>query len=339
MSDATEDVMEQMRTRYSTLPALRSKTSMYRNHYSGALDEQGLRAKDDMLAACHTDAERKLVALFVADYGRTMWKDVPNNDELNAVVYKHRLALLPQHVRNVRLTAEETNLCKKMARANLNAKHNQSVVVNGDALYEWVKTTLCNHATIDLYELILALLVATGRRTTEVCNGKSRFQGTEEGCHFARFSGQIKLRKQLVEEEDEPYVIPLMVPQSVVSDALVRLRQQQPDDIHAWTHARVSSRYQSGLGQYLQRSRLKSFIQGKITVHSLRSVYALMVAKLFTTPPHLSTVAVAQRVCGHRFVSSALAYTAVNVNMVHNVGCLGAMPLLEGRCAHTEGDP
>jgi hypothetical protein len=172
---------------------------------------------------------------------------------------------------------------------------------------------------VPLYELALALLVLTGRRTTEVLNGRSAFDAAPDPReHACLFVGQLKARSARA-----PYRIPLLAPFADVAAALACLRRRQAGGGGGGgggdrdggggglSNVDVSRRYQSGLGQHLKAHPVYASL-GK--VHALRAVYANACLHLFDWSDRpWSDNAVVMHVLGHASPDESLAYTAMRV--------------------------
>ena len=259
---AVADVLQEMRAHYTTADAMRSKTCAVRQAYAGPA-----RADADvpaLLALTRTDDERARLDAWVARYGTPAWRRT-GNEALDGAVRAAR-TLLPENVDKLRVTREEVLVCKQRKRERVRAKNAQALRVDGDALLQAARATLAAPERASLWELALALLLATGRRTAEVLNGRSAFSPGDDGedgsCLFA---GQLKARN-----ERDAYRIPVLAPLGHVLASLARLRALQPADVATLTNAQVASKYQSRLRAFMNAHP----VYGKLRrVHDLRGVY------------------------------------------------------------------
>ena len=193
-----KDVLRDLRSKYKTVHSLRTHTCRYRVSYDGDLDEQGRKCRDVLLEKAVSDPEREAVRAFVSSYGRLKW--VPTgNEDLDAAAVVHRKWLLPEHVRGVKITAKEALEGEHLSKLALRAKHSNVLVVQGaDEMLRAAREIVSDCERRGVYDLALALMLMTGRRTVEILNGRTRLvklpddaEGTSYGCAF---QGQVKRR-------------------------------------------------------------------------------------------------------------------------------------------------
>lgn len=200
---------------------------------------------------------------------------------------------------SLRPTRAEVASCRRRQRAALEQKSATVQRVDGMALWREATRAIAD-SNAGLYDLTLALLLLTGRRQTELLNGRTVFRSGALGANGARFTGQLKRRTSA-----EPYDIPLLCPRRNVVRALRRLRALQPDDVATWPHRRVSARYQSGLGRHMARSAVYGALRRP---HDLRGAYATLVHAWWDCGD-ASPALVAMRVLGEGRLEDALPYT------------------------------
>lgn len=295
------DVLAKMRAHYSTADALRSKTCQVRAAYAGPVaadvDLDALRA----LAVEEDDAQR--LEAWIAKYGTTRWPGTGNaalDDAVRAVRTLH-----PENVDKLRISAAEVGECKARKRERVARKNARALRVDGGALLKAARATLAAPERACFWELCLALLLATGRRTAEVLNGRSEFSAVEDGeggedGESALFSGQLKTRG-----ERAAYRIPVLAPLPHVRAALARLRALQPADVRAMSNAEVSSKYQSRLRQAMQRHPVYGALR---RVHDLRGIYVWIAYK--TRDWGDAWIAhVACEILGHSDIAESNVYT------------------------------
>ena len=171
----------------------------------------------------------------------------------------------------LRPAREDTKACAAHQRKAQGQKMKRALRFDNVALVDHAKSVLADEES-GLYELALALMTVTGRRTAEILNGRSKLVPVK--AKSARFHGQLKKRKGM----SSAYDIPLLCDASMVRDAFRRLRDLQPKDIASYENARVSRRYQSGLRQHAR----KHPVYGKLNrLHDLRGCYAVMCLHLY----------------------------------------------------------
>jgi hypothetical protein len=334
------DVMQELRRRYTTPHSLRSHTSKFRRLYDGGLDESGERAAAELSALANTELERRYVSEFVASYGRLRWQDTGNRG-LDAHAQVCRKRLLPAHVRSVAILPAEKFQSERMSRTALREKHaNVHVVRDGDALLRRAERILASADAHGLYDLALALLLVTGRRTVEILNGVSTFAACPDDPHACVFTGQAKRRRDVSHSAAASYPIPLLVPCDLVAAGLAALRAQQARRCTTpragpITNEQVSRQYQSSLGQHL-RNRTPLGEEAGRHPHGLRALYVTLVHSLFDCPQTWSLQELATRVCGHSDIAAGLAYTAVVCQNVSH-GRLGSLPAVVAQHEHESG--
>ena len=321
--------VDELRAHFTTAACLRTKTAAVRRMYDGDLDEDGECTAQQMRDASQTESERACVEALINSYGRTAWEDT-GNEHLDKLARSNGHVLLPKHVRAVCISADEARTCENESRVRLTQRHAAAVVVDGDELLATARNCIRRANAgekVGLYELALALLAVTGRRTAEIMNGRSAFTHTGDDYRVL-FSGQLKRRIRVSGETDcPPYHIPVLESAENVHNALTRLRSLQPSDIAtSLTNEEVSKRYQKGISVKMHAEYGQCFT-GRYSVHTLRAVYAGLVHRCFDCPPELTPIAIASRACGHKNVESALPYMAVHVRVsTANTASMGTLP-------------
>lgn len=197
--------------------------------------------------------------------------------------------------------------CKRLSRRNALKKNSAMLNIDGDALLQYARHTLRHTDEADMYAIALALLVVTGRRTSEIMNGKSKFELVRDRKYVAIFHGQLKTKRQVA------YAIPLLASIQRVREGLqaLRLKQGQRSKRSPKSNRGVSSKYQSGLRQYA----LKKPIFSKLNkLHDLRGIYATMTYRSITWGRSQPTPTMAtMRFLGHQDLKDANVYTTYNV--------------------------
>jgi len=228
--------------------------------------------------------------------------------------------LLPANVDALRVTREEVLQCKERKRERVKAKNARALRVDGDALLREARATLAAPEQKSLWELALALLLVTGRRTAEVLNGRSEFATVrEEGDGEAEdclFSGQLKARSAR-----DAYRIPVLAPLSHVRAGLARLRAQQPDDVAALTNAQIAAKYQSRLRAFMNAHPVYGMLR---RVHDLRGVYVWL-AYLTRDWGDAWVAHVACEILGHSDIAETNVYTPFLVSLTSSGAIAGTL--------------
>lgn len=296
-----EKVVEELKKNYKTIHSLRTKTSQVRNIYDGSFDNEGNNVYEQMKLLAHTEDEKNKVEEIVKTYGRSWWINTKNED-LDFYVLRNKFKLLPKNVRDVNISKEDLKTVKKYQKEKIMEKHNKAPKIDGDKLLEHCESIIQNYKNVAMYELILALLLVSGRRTTELLNQKSNF--IKKGEYIAEFYGQLKTKgKKII------YTIPLLVKFESFIIALNYLYSIQKTV--GITNKCVSQKYQSGLRQYLLKHECYG-MNNVYKVHLLRGIYSVIVFGMFECSP-MTVLSITQRVLGHSNIDEALAYSALDV--------------------------
>ena len=250
---------------------------------------------------------------------------VPSNDALATALRAHyatpcsmrtAMSRLKKELRRRGLSTDRMHAplndirnCKRAAGESVRRKNRSTLSLDGDALLARAEHVLLHTDDCDVYELILALMFVSGRRTTEIANGRSRFTAVPKEPHACRFRGQLKTKRKVA------YTIPLLVPFSVFAMAMTTLRARQKRDVPTLSNARVSSRYQSALSQYAKKHPPWKSLN---RVHDLRGAYAVAVYQVLDFEGHKempSQAEVVTRILGDHDITQSLVYTTFRVTM------------------------
>jgi len=180
----------------------------------------------------------------------------------------------------------------KLNRVALSKKGSNCVVINNtDSVFANV---IAGIKSDKIEELFPALILATGRRLTEITKHGS-FEETDDP-YTAIFTGQLKT------DVTTPYEIPTMVPVNVVNKGLMNLRAILTDE------PRLGTSYNSG--------RYVSDAFGlDLTSHDCRAIYAT--AMYQQRPPAFAKYNEAQyisKILGHQDTTSVPHYTCFKLN-------------------------
>ena len=225
------------------------------------------------------------------------------------------LQLLPQNLAMVKLTQPELVQLARKREAGLIKK--QETLLHVPRAGEWLKyaIALARQSTPDMSfaRLALPLLLLSGRRSTEILNGKSAFVPTVRETTVV-FTGAIKKRGAATSWE-----IPLLCDYATFANALSVLRQKQG---YAQCSPSVcNNRYQKNLN-----AAVSTLFPWAASAHQLRSVYASCMYHLYSCDTTFNLAAM--RALGHEALTVSLSY---NATVLHDmdawpVGCLGPLP-------------
>ena len=234
------------------------------------------------------------------------------------------MQLLPPSLDTFKLTNAEEEELKDFQTEALIRKNETLIDVDAAQLLAHV-TTVLEQAKGTPVRLLSALLLASGRRTCEIANGRSIFTAAERP-HYAYFDGQAKKRGHA-----KPYLIPLLVPFDVFSSALAVFRELQ-GDVSQMSNKQIKTRYQSTIGRALKKGALP--VQCK--PHDLRSVYVSLVYIAFESPFTLQRTAMA--ICGHARLGESLAYGNVRPSNADSLRGMCGKLLVERKRPREEDD-
>lgn len=136
-------------------------------------------------------------------------------------------------------------------RAKVRAEQVQTIN-NADDVFSSVLDGITSDNVNEIYP---AILLATGRRLNEI-NRSATFREYKDDEYTVRFTGQLKTSAV------KSYDIPLMLPASVINDALTRLRSIIASYPQYKTSSRVSAYVRQAFGQ-------------KLSAKDLRAIYAV----------------------------------------------------------------
>jgi hypothetical protein len=226
------------------------------------------------------------------------------------------LCLLPAAMDAFRLSRDDVVSLKRKREASLLRKHERLIVVSdATQLLQTARQMLESASPAhSIARLALPLLLVSGRRETELLNGRSTFLPMPRE-HAACFDGQLKKRGA-----GEAFEIPLLVPYSTFANGLRALREKQGAQIATLDDKQVSALYNANLRRDLTRA-LPGAPEG-IHPHDLRSVYVALVYELFESPYTLARTAMA--ILGHTQLGESLSYSNVRVHNAQR-GVLGAL--------------
>ena len=211
--------------------------------------------------------------------------------------------------RAVRASVDEMRACKEMQRASRRRRLSSRVRVDGDAIVREAIGALSRTAS-SWSELALALAALSGRRLSEILNGRSSFGVVGGNKYAARFRGQLKSRSS------SSYIIPLLVPRDEFVAGLRSLRSKlNLSDRGLESNEDIERHLGSTVRLALARSPVYRTV-GK--VHHLRGVYAQIVRmSLHYYEDSPSDEIVIGDVLGHTLLETTLSYKHFDVTLRH----------------------
>lgn len=223
-----------------------------------------------------------------------------------------QVKLLPSNMDSFCLTRFETLQLKKRQEEALICKNEAVITVpNAAAVLKRVEEILESAETVgSTAVLAVCLLIASGRRTAEIVNGRSRFEAVDGAPRAARFEGQAKKRG----DGACVYTIPLLVPYRTFARALEVLRTLQGCAV--FSNRDASREYSMPLKRELLRCE-----QGRgalrlprLKPHDLRSLYMAYVYELFQCEHSFPRTCM--RCLGHLSMTESLSYANIRLHGV-----------------------
>ena len=206
------------------------------------------------------------------------------------------IQLLPPNVSGLKLSdIELISLSRVRAKALILKQQVIIVYAAGNWLQHVISMVLSSTTECSFPYIAIPLLILSGRRSTEIMNGKSSFAPSSLSTTTSLFTGQIKKRGK-----DTTYEIPLLCDYDVFAYGISILRAKQRGEQLETTAC--NNRYHKMLNTEMTRI----CPQGK-TVHSLRAMYASYVYYLYSS-----------NVMFNRAVMHILGHDKLDISLFYN---------------------
>lgn len=220
--------------------------------------------------------------------------------------------LLPSNMDSFALTRFESLELKRQQQTALLLKNETVIVVqNAGRVLKRIEEMLESAPMIkSTAVLAIALLIVSGRRTSEILNGRSTFEPIPGDERSTRFTGQLKKRG-----EGHSYTIPLLVPYVTFARGMEELRRRQGGKVEM-TNREVSKEYSMPIKRELQRcERGRSIVRlPHLKPHDLRSMYMAYVWELYECEHSFPRTCM--HCLGHVSLAESLSYANVRVEGV-----------------------
>ena len=212
----------------------------YISNLMGNSEDEALTVGQDMIdKACRMLAGGDYDGRAVLEWLRTTFVDpsLAKGDTRSIASLKNTLTrvrnalraqgLDPPSLKTFCMNEEESLQYKRHLESSLLLKNENLIVIpDTRALYKQLVTLLeTAKPTMSFPRLILPLLLCSGRRLTEICSPRSRYEPVEGHPHYCWFTGALKKKTA-----DHVGVIPLLVPFDLFASALAVLRAKQLQD-------------------------------------------------------------------------------------------------------------
>ena len=286
------------------------------------------RVRKAMIARCEARCEVARAALtpFAHEEGVDSFLKLPLGDMLR-VQRQHcvdptwsaaaeaalaSIELLPSNVAALKLTPRELLELQRTHDSRLLAKQERIMHVHRASLWLAHTIELCraSHAGMSIERLVLPLLLLSGRRTTELLNGRSTFAPTPRPT-TSMFSGALKKRGG-----GTVFEIPLLCDHATFAHGLAALREAQR--FEQLSEEACHNKYCHSLAV-----ALPSLYPWAPTVHGLRSAYAAFVFQLYACDCTFNRACM--RALGHEKLEVSLAYASCKLHDVAPL-CFGPLP-------------
>lgn len=226
-----------------------------------------------------------------------------------------QLALIPDALRCLKLSQSELVRLKRAREGVLIRKQETLVHVRDAGRWLAYAIELAQQSTtaMSFPRLALPLLLLSGRRTTELLNGKSTFEPTTSGASTCCvFTGAVKKRGAATS-----YVIPLLCEHATFAHALGVLRAKQ--EYEQLEPAACNNRYQKMLNK-----STAEVLPIATNVHRLRAIYAALAYHLYASDVTFNRAAM--RMLGHEKLDVSLSYNTVVLHDAPLPGSYGLLP-------------
>jgi hypothetical protein len=249
-----------------------------------------------------------------------------------------KMRVLPETLKTFAVDQRESTRCVLKSRQQLKYKETITLT-NVDELVAAAINILKEPskaiAAGNINELVSALLFVSGRRTTEIMNGKSTFQALPGSSrqHVCVFQGQLKSKR------DFAYKIPLLVTFKQFKRGLNALRNWQRSkhpDFAELDNKEVSMRYQPNLQRHLTQNDFLGVPGVRVRPHMLRGAYVRIVLSAFDWG-QMRDKLVASYILGHANEKNADYYDHVKVEEKFKLE-LGKMPLTMQELQEADAD-
>ena len=136
-----------------------------------------------------------------------------------------KMQILPRAMNSFHMTSSEMVELKTLKdQAILNKNNTLILIPDAAALLKsairWLEIVSIRSSDA---QIVLPLLLVSGRRESEICNGNSLFNPSDLGPTYCVFSGQLKTKSEI----DRPFTIPLLIDYSLFMRGLNIWRQKR----------------------------------------------------------------------------------------------------------------
>ena len=230
-----------------------------------------------------------------------------------------QLQILPKSMNTFKLSQAQVIELKQAQEAAQLTKNENVIVVQDATVLLKAAVTMVEHADVShsFASLVLPLALLSGRRQTELLNGKSTFSPSARGATYTVFEGQLKKQGKA-----EAYTIPLLCEYATFLKGWSVLRERQSMcareapyskvAVQSLSNKQVKTRYQKSLARALkyQKPAIRGLPRG-IKEHDLRSMYAAFAFHCYDCRDTFARTAM--HILGHSTLQESLSYNNVRL--------------------------
>lgn len=227
------------------------------------------------------------------------------NTETNRIFTN--LKLLPDNLKTFSIEKNDMKISKEQKMSSLLKRNETKIeIFNTEDILKNQINIVMNGSSSKIKEII-ALLFVSGRRETEILNGKSIFEQIPNRPFHVKFTGALKRKRDLISASDVSIEIPLLCKAENFIQALQTMRSKQSKDIVNLTNKQVSQRYCSQIN-----TACKKMFPMLTKPHDIRGIYAKIVDVKFK---HTSSFPKVCMYClGHDIIQDSLHYMVFELN-------------------------
>ncbi len=351
-------VLDAMRVTYQNVATLKTKMSHVRN----AVYEFGRPEEYDPTELVKYAVEPGVTDFLQANLKEQVRLQRSHNSKPTwsgaAEAALSKLQLVQPNMASFKLTEVEVAKVKKSLNKNRQARNKAPIhIPNAYNLLERSVHILGTCTPEDpLSKIVAPLLLVSGRRTTEIMratfedsfeqasveNPSSPPASTQHrfaSCiathipNVAVFKGQLKTKNQV------PYTIPLLCSYTLFDRGMQILKQKihsEKGDISNWTNTQINNNFSTIRSRFqIHLPCVRPEDAHKMTIHTLRKVYADFVWKLFENPSSYNYLLC--RILGHKEEEESLSYVCVALeDMNEKLDSFGPLPIDVDLCYESD---
>ena len=237
------------------------------------------------------------------------------------------IEIFPNNMKTFILPKEIARECMQIAQHNLqvaneNIKIIKNTTININICIDYIEFAIKESAKrnpeyiVSDKKLGTCLLAMSGRRTSEIFNGKSRFKKGKTQTTVI-FDGQLKRNNAGQESIDKSYEIPLLCYSDIFIKGFHTLRKLQ--NYQEFTNKEVNAKYSTNVKYW--SSKLFPIVPGRkstdeeVTPHDLRRIYVVAIFEMYNYEDvRIGINSVAKKILGHTSIDTSINYLSIRLN-------------------------